>query len=1001
MKNQWIYRHKKKFFLAAGFCVAGLAVFLFFFNKNAVKTSEAQNTSVEFLRQQSAWADSLLACMSTEEKAGQLLMPRINTNQKEEILIAEINAVKPGGIFIAAGSARRLGQTTRLLQENSRIPLLFAANAPCGFYSPDDSLSTCAAMPGIDLLNDTALINSLAHHIALQMKHCGIHINMLLPLQAVSANQDLPNDWSGISFIRGLQKKLLEQNRLFREAGIFACAHGFNTMEENMPACDLPACDTLRKLVLSGLASNGLPCVFVAGNGKKACDSLVKTYKYQGLILSDFSPSMQGESAAYAILNSGCDMLVLGEAKKGMAAKIIKGIANGKISNEALNRKVKRILLAKSWMSLNNMPKTTADSAEYDCTSARSIQLYHRVVEASTVLLNNRENILPLRSYEKEKIVVLQIGKKTDNEFFNALMNYTNSATGRRYNNPDEALKDAGQWLSSGTLILLNVFEIPDFFSQSEKYRQLIEKLSQKNKLIVAVFGSPGFLSLFPRTGCMLWSPCNVPCAGQNLCSVIFGGETVKGTMPYSCSQEFCYKDGIAINQAIRFKYTSPEDAGVDGARLYKIDSIINFAIENAAFPGCQVFFARHGKVFYNKSFGTHTYDKKEKVKNTDLYDVASVTKVAATTLALMALYDKGKIKLDTTLNYYFDDLDKNARGRKVRFSKLNLVTLRELLIHKSGLPEGLPVGLFISPKSALRFLKKQVESLAGEKPENDTLTTNEEYQYVSAIDTALPDAAEDSLLRYIFSKTKTPEYKLEIAKNMFLRNVVQDSLWQLAKQIWMRQNKDYLYSDLNFYLVMKVAEKVAKTQLEKYLDQAFFALLNLKRIGFHPLEKYEKNEIVPTEDEKYFRKQLIHGYVHDPMAAMCGGVGGNAGLFSNAHDLGVLMQLLLNNGTYGGVSFFSGKTVALFTSAQAGTYRGLGFDRKGKPEAKMIAPGASIKTYGHTGFTGTCVWADPENDLVYVFLSNRVNPKTSNQKINTYRVRQNVQQIVYDAMLY
>jgi len=197
------------------------------------------------------------------------------------------------------------------------------------------------------------------------------------------------------------------------------------------------------------------------------------------------------------------------------------------------------------------------------------------------------------------------------------------------------------------------------------------------------------------------------------------------------------------------------------------------------------------------------------------------------------------------------------------------------------------------------------------------------------------------------------------------------------------------------------VVEKVAKTQLEKYLDQAFFALLNLKRIGFHPLEKYEKNEIVPTEDEKYFRKQLIHGYVHDPMAAMCGGVGGNAGLFSNAHDLGVLMQMLLNKGTYGGTRFLAEKTVDLFTSPQKGTYRGLGFDRKGRADAKMVAPGASLSTYGHTGFTGTCVWVDPENNLVYVFLSNRVNPKNSNQKINTYRVRQNVQQIVYDAILY
>ncbi|HOV10125.1 MAG TPA: serine hydrolase [Bacteroidales bacterium] len=1001
MIKAWIYPHKKKIFFAIIICVAVIAVFAFFFKKKNINTPELQNTSVAFLSQKSAWADSLMACMSVEEKAGQLLMTCINTNQKKEILIEEVKAVKPGGIYIAAGSARRLGQTTRLLGENTRVPILFAVNAPCGFCSPDDSLSTCATMPGIDLLNDTNLIKTLSEHITMQMKHYGIHINMLLPLQAITANQDIPYDRSSISFISGLQKKLLKQNRLFREAGILACAHGFNNSEENTPAFDLPAFDSLRKKVLSGLACSGLQSVLVNCNGTKTCDSLVNTYKYQGLILSCFSQPLQDESAAYTILNSGCDMLVLNEGKKELATKIIQGIANGKIAGDVLDKKVKRILMIKSWVLQNNMLATNADSADFVCTSARSKQLYHRVVEASAVLLNNRENIVPLRRYEKEKIAVLQIGNKSDNEFFNALKNYSTSATGRRYTNPDEALKDAGPWLSSATLILLNVFESPDLYAHAEKFRLLIEKLSRKKKLVLTVIGSTRFLGIFDRAPCMLWSPCIVPCAGQNLCSVIFGGETVKGTMPYSCSQEFCYKDGIAVDQAIRFKYTSPEDAGVNGSRLYKIDSIINFAIGNGAFPGCQVFFARNGKVFYNKSFGTHTYDKKEKVKNTDLYDVASVTKVAATTLALMALYDKGKIKLDTTLNYYFDDLDKNACGQKVRFSKLNFVTLRALLTHKSGLPEGLPIGLFISPKSALKIMKKQMENMTGTTPESITSTANGEYDYVTGIDTALLDAEEDSLLRYVFSKNRSPDYKLEIAKNLFLRNVIQDSLWQLAKQMWMSQNKDYLYSDLNFYLVMKVVEKVAKTQLDKYLDQSFFALLNLNRIGFHPLEKYEKKEIVPTEDEKYFRKQLIHGYVHDPMAALLGGVGGNAGLFSDAHDLGVLMQLLLNKGTYGGVRYFSEKTVALFTTAQGGTYRGLGFDRKGKADAKMVAPGASLSTYGHTGFTGTCVWADPENDLVYVFLSNRVYPKISNQKINTYRIRQNIQQTVYDAFLH
>ncbi|HPI31599.1 MAG TPA: serine hydrolase, partial [Bacteroidales bacterium] len=550
------------------------------------------------------------------------------------------------------------------------------------------------------------------------------------------------------------------------------------------------------------------------------------------------------------------------------------------------------------------------------------------------------------------------------------------------------------------SVIIFAVYESPAYLNSTfTKIQQLIARVSEDKKAIVTLFGSAGFLASFHRVPCLLWSMSSSALAQQTISSVIFGGEKISGTLPYSFSHEYCYNDGLEIAHPICFKYTAAEDAEIDGARLYKIDSIVDFAINAGAFPGCQVFFARHGKVFYNKSFGTHTYDGKQKVKNTDLYDLASVTKVV-TTLALMSLYDKRKINLDTTLIYYFNDLDKNARGKKVRNSKLNNVRLSELLTHRSGLPEGLPVGLFISPEYALKMMGKQTEHASDTVSQEYQGGENGDHLFVNGIDTSIFNTNGDSLWNYLFSNMKKPEYTVEVAKNMFLRTIVTDSLWQLAKQTWIRPDKGYLYSDLNLYLVMKVVEKAAEMPLDKYLDQVYLALLNLTRMGFNPLKKFKSEEIVPTEQDNYFRKQLIHGYVHDPMAALLGGIGGNAGMFSNAHDLGVLMQLLLNKGRYGGTIYLSEKTVALFTSAQNGTYRGLGFDRKGKPDAKMLAPGASLSTFGHTGFTGTCVWADPENELVFVFLSNRVCPTSSNQKINNYRIRQNIQQVVYDAMI-
>ncbi|HNW89211.1 MAG TPA: serine hydrolase [Bacteroidales bacterium] len=1000
MEKNRLFKHRKTLIYILLFCVVGLVLFIFFFHPEKAKVAEINNAEVPFLEKPSAWADSMISGMSIEEKAAQLLMLSLNTNENTSSLINEVKTFNPGGFFISGGAVSRISLTTNLLQDNAAVPLFFAAEAPCGFYCTDDSLTSCAAMPGIEFLNDTLLINGLSTLIIRQMKHCGIHINLMLPLQSINLNHDSPRERSYYSFANSLQKKLLKQNKTFKEAGLFACACGFETDKVKKQVSDIGRFDTLRRMTLASLINKGLQGAVTSSAETEMCDSLKRTYKYDGLIFSKFPANVKDETAAFDLLNAGCDMIIIPEAQKKLAAKIIEGIADGKIPGDSLNKKVKRVLLAKSWAKLNRYKPVNADSANYYCTYWKNKVLYHRIIESSAVLLNNRKKTIPLRDFEKEKFVVLQIGKKTGTDFYNTLLNYTPAVTLQKYDTPEAALKAVIPGIKPATIILLNVFEMPDFYDQADNFRQLIDKLSQNKQLILSVFGSPQFLSLFNRAPCMLWCNSTHPAAQQNVCSIIFGGEKVNGKMPYSCSQEFCYLDGMDMPQAIRFKYTDAEDAGIDGEKLYKIDSIVNFAINNGAFPGCQVFFARKGKVFYNKSFGTHTYDKKEKVRNSDLYDIASVTKVAATTLALMSLYDKGKIKLDTTLNYYFNDLDKNSRGRKVRSSKLNLVTLRELLIHRSGLPEGLPIGLFISPGYALKMLKKQMEKSSDAACTPDTLNGNGNQSFYADLDTSLMNTGEDSLLRYIFSNTKKPEYYIEIAQNLYLRTVIIDSLWQLAKQSYMNKCKNYLYSDLNFYLVMKVVEKVAGTQLDKYLDQSYIALMNLKHIGFHPLQKHKKEEIAPTEDERYFRKQLIHGYVHDPMAAMLGGIGGNAGLFSNTHDLGVLMQMLLNKGTYGGMRFLSEKTVELFTAAQQGTYRGLGFDRKGKPDAKMIAPGASLKTYGHTGFTGTCVWVDPEYELVYVFLSNRVHPKNTNQKINTYHVRQNIQQVVYGAMV-
>jgi CubicO group peptidase (beta-lactamase class C family) len=283
---------------------------------------------------------------------------------------------------------------------------------------------------------------------------------------------------------------------------------------------------------------------------------------------------------------------------------------------------------------------------------------------------------------------------------------------------------------------------------------------------------------------------------------------------------------------------------------------------------------------------------------------------------------------------------------------------------------------------------------------EQDTLAEAQEQSPEWMIDTAGLNIAEDSIFEWLFTKERDGMHSKAIGENFYMREIIIDSVWQLAKQTAVRKDKDYVYSDMNFYLVMKVVETVSKTALDLFVRKQLYEPMHLKHITYKPLEHFKKEEIVPTEEEKIFRKQLLRGYVHDPTAALLGGVSGNAGLFSNAEDLGMLMQMLLYGGSYGGQRYFSESTVRLFTQPSEGGYRGLGWDHQTKSGMKMIAPSASVSTFGHTGFTGTCVWVDPENEIVFVFVSNRVHPSGTNQKINGMQIRQKLQQMIYDARI-
>ena len=382
-----------------------------------------------------------------------------------------------------------------------------------------------------------------------------------------------------------------------------------------------------------------------------------------------------------------------------------------------------------------------------------------------------------------------------------------------------------------------------------------------------------------------------------------------------------------------------------------KADSIALKGIVEKAYPGCRVLVALEGRVIYDKSFGHHTYDRKRRVRNDDIYDIASITKIAATTLAVMKLYQDNKLDVDKKLSYYLPELKNTDK---------NNIVIRDIMAHQARLQSWIP------------FYKKYLKN-------------------------GNPDPA-------FFSNTKKGDFVVEVARNLYMDKSQIEKIYDSIAASPFSKRRGYLYSDLGFFWLKKFVERIAGVTIDEFVYENFYKPLGMNNTAFNPLKKFDTERIIPTEDDREFRKQLLQGYVHDPGAALLGGVGGHAGLFSSANDLAVLIQMMMNKGYYGGQQFLTPQVLSEFTRTQFplnDNRRGMGFD---KPQLVKEANGptsisVSASSFGHSGFTGVYAWADPKYELVYIFLSNRVYPSANNGKINKLNIRTNIHQVFYEAL--
>jgi len=944
------------------------------------------------------WVDSVFETLSYNQKLAQLIIVRLSSidpaTRKITFLDKEVEeAVRKydvGGICLFQGGPVTQANFINYFQNISKTPILFSIDAENGLGMRMDSVIPFPRQMMLGAIQDPALIYQYGKMVGEQCKRMGIQVNYA-PVVDVNNNPDNPviNDRSfgedkykvaqyGIQYMKGLQ-----------DAGVMACAkhfpgHGDVSVDSHV---DLPvinksksALDTLELYPFKELFKAGVGSVMIGHLHIPAIDDranvassisyntvtklLRKQLKYKGLSFTD-ALEMKGVTkyfpdgaAAVQSLIAGNDMLCLPGDVGMTIQKINEAIEQRKIKWKDLNPRIRKVLYAKYQYGLaNRMPVDTAHLLLDLNKDAAEIN--KRVSENAFTLLRNEDaSVYPLFAGVKKKIAYVGVGLTIDNEFarrmrkdYNANVYYFDySLDSAKATALLELLRNRYDGVIIG-LHAYNRFPANDF-GISHAALWLIQQLQQQNKTVTIAFGNPYAIKYFCDARVLLAAYDDNEMTQTVAADWLNGKFMAKGKLPVTVCSSLKYGYGILVSNKV-LPMSDPADIGFKAERLLIIDSICKDAIAKQATPGCVVLVARNGKVAYEKSFGYVSSDKTELVYPETLYDLASVTKICATTMAVMKLYDEGRLDLQKTLGDYLPwTIGTNKAPLKIW----------DILLHQAGL------------KAFIPFY-------------DETISRTKEGFPIPSVYSRKPDTL----------------YRIRVAENLYMRGNWLDTIYKRILTSDVGPSGKYIYSDNDFIFMGKVVEQLTGKTLDEYVRETYYDPLGMSTTGFKPRDRFPVDHIAPTEFEQIFRHQLIRGDVHDPGAAMFGGVSGHAGLFSDAYDLAILEQMLLNGGTMYGHRFLKEGTIAFFTAYHSEiSRRAIGFDKPEKDNDTRKEPypclSASPQTFGHTGFTGTCVWVDPKYNLIFVFLSNRVNPNGSN-KLGEMSVRGNVMEAIYQAM--
>lgn len=943
----------------------------------------------------SQWVDSMMSKMTLEEKVGQLFMIRAFSKEDNEHIKSvrnQIEKYKVGGVCFFQGDPLKQSYLVEDYQSRSRIPLLMAIDGEwgLGMRFPDKAISFPRQIT-IGAVNDNQLVYRMGYEIGRQCRLSGLNVNFAPdvdvnnnPANPVinmrSFGEDPFNVASkGYAYMKGLS-----------DAGVMACAkhfpgHGDTDVDSHH---DLPVIphdrrrlDSIELYPFRMMIDHKVPSVMIAHlmvpaldnspdvptslSKRVVTDLLRKEYGYEGLIYTD-AMEMKAVTKHYgpgeadlAVFMAGNDIVLLPADIEAGYKSILTAYQEGKFTEDRLNESVRRILGTKYDLGLHKQVKfSMPDNIYQELNSDEAVNIKTEIYEKALTLVSNDDKVLPLKSLSGLDFGSVSLGADRMTTFQQRILSYVDS---ENYWLPKDAKSTDYEQkitqLSQKDIVIVGLHDMSWYARNAYGINQaqidFVHALAEKTKVVLVIFGTPYALPSFEKIRTTLVAFEDNEISQEVAAQALFGVTDITGKLPVSASKKYLMGTGLIMPGLKRIGYSRPEGVGLESDSLQQIETIVQQMIDEKAAPGCQIVIAKDNRIVYERSFGHHQYDKKQKVLISDIYDLASVTKIMATTISLMNLDDKGLFKLEDSVGHYIPEEDTTNKSGLI---------YEDILAHVAGLAGWIP------------FYRHTMTDERRPKP---------------------------SPLYY--SSTESDSFPIKVTDQMYLRFDYPDSIWRAIFSSSLRESRDYRYSDLAFYIANRTIKNISGQQVDRYAHEYFYQPLGLRTTGFNPLERFDQVRIPPTEKDDYFRMSVVQGRVHDMGAAMLSGVSGHAGLFSNAADVAVIMQMLLNKGYYGGRQYIKPSTVERYTQRHwASSRRGIGFDMKElNPDKSLnMSEKASRNTFGHLGFTGTCVFGDPDHNIVFVMLANRTFPTMENNKFGKDDYRPRIQEVIYNSLI-